>query len=124
MQKTFEVTGPAELEVRLTSGEITIEAIEGATSVDIELVAHDEESQQLVDEARVELREHHNRPQVIVDVPQRRGGFNFGFLFGRQGISCRVRTPASSLLNVRSKSADLTVRGTLGSVNVTTASGD
>jgi DUF4097 and DUF4098 domain-containing protein YvlB len=124
MQKTFEVTGPVELEVRLASGEIEIEVAEGATTVDVELIAYDEESQQLVDEARVELREHHGRPHVVVDVPQKRGGFNFGFLFGRHGIVCRVRAPHDSLLDARTKSADVSVRGTLGGANVSSASGD
>jgi DUF4097 and DUF4098 domain-containing protein YvlB len=124
MQKSFAVTGPAELEVRLNSGEIEIEAVDDATSVDVELIAYDEESQLLVDEARVELREHHGRPQVVVDVPQKRSGFSLGFLFGRQGIVCRVRAPRDSLLNVRSKSADVSVRGTLGDVSITSASGD
>ena len=32
MQKTFEVTGPVELEVRLASGEIEIEAAEDSTA--------------------------------------------------------------------------------------------
>lgn len=124
MQRTFDVTAPAELDVRLASGELEIEAIEGAESVDVELTAHDEESQQILDAARVELRDHHGRPEVIVDVPQKRGGFNFGSLFGRSGITCRIRAPRGSQVNVRSKSADVSVRGTVGSVNLTTASGD
>jgi hypothetical protein len=124
MQKSFAVSGPVELEVRLASGDIEVVAVEGAESVDVELTARDEESQALVDEARVELREHHARPQVIVDVPHRRGGFNLGSLFGRDGISCRIRAPRDSSLDVRSKSADLAVRGTVGGVNLQTASGD
>jgi len=124
MQKTFEVTGPVELEVRLTSGSIEIEAAKGATTADVELIAYDEESQQLVDEARVELRERHGRPHVLVDVPQKRGGFNFGFLFGRHGIVCRVHLPEDSLLDIRTKSADVSVRGTAGGTNIATASGD
>jgi hypothetical protein len=124
MQRSFEVSGPVELEVRLTSGDIEIDAVEGAQSVDIELSAHDEESQALVDAARVELREQHGRPLVVVDVPQRRGGFNLGSLFGREGITCRVRMPHESGADVRTKSADISVRGTLGGANVQTASGD
>jgi hypothetical protein len=124
MQQSFEVSGPAELDVRLTSGEIEVEAIEGATRVDVELIAHDEESQQLVDAARIELHDHHGRPQVVVDVPQRRSGFTLGLLFGRQGITCRLRAPERSLLAVRSKSADVSARGILGEASVTTASGD
>jgi Toastrack DUF4097 len=124
MQQSFEVSGPAELDVRLASGEIEVELIEGATRVELELIAHDDESQQLVDATRVELHEHQDRPQVIVDVPQRRGGFNFGLLFGRQGITCRLRAPERSGLSVRAKSADVSARGTLGGANVSTASGD
>src|SRR5438094_10660862 len=114
MEQSFDVSSPAELDVRLASGEIEIQAIEGATRVEVQLIAHDEESQPLVDAARIELHDHHGRPQVIVDVPQRRGGFNFGTLFGRQGITCRIRTPEPSLFSVRSKSADVTVHDTRG----------
>jgi hypothetical protein len=124
MQKSFEVSGPAELDVRLASGEIEVEVVEGATRVELELIAHDDDSQQLVDAARVELHDHHGRPQLVVDVPLRRGGFNFGLLLGRQGITCRLRAPDRSGLSVRSKSADVTALGTLGGADVQTASGD
>ena len=124
MQQSFEVSGPTELDVRLASGEIEVEVVEGATRVDLELIAHDDESQQLVDGTRVELHDHHGTPQVVVDVPHRRGGFNLGSLFGRQGITCRLRAPERSGLSVRSKSADVRVRGTLGAANIQTASGD
>src|SRR5262245_36341084 len=124
MHRTFEVTGPVELEVRLASGEIEVNASPDATSVEVELIAHDEESQLLADEARVEQRERNGRPYVLVDVPQRRGGFNLGSLFGRSGISCRINAPEGSLLEARSKSADVSVRGTLGGASVSSASGD
>ena len=117
MQKTFEVAGPVELEIRLASGDITVDA--GAEGhVEVELIAHDEESQRLVDEATVELRE-----QVIVDVPNKRG-FNLDQMFSRQGITCRVRCPQGSGLNAKTKSADVVARGVLGGLNIQTASGD
>jgi len=121
MQKTFEVQGPVELDVRLTSGDIAVDAsVDGR--VDVELIAHDEESQRLVDGARVELTHSGQRPIVVVDVPQKRG-FALN-LFGRGGIECRVRCPQESGLSVRTKSADISARGTLGALNVATASGD
>ena len=123
MQKTFEVSGPVELELRLASGDIQIDpSLDGR--VEIELTAHDEESQKLVDEARVELQDRPDRPHVIVDVPHKRGGFSFGIVFGRSGITCRVRCPEGSLVNVKSKSADIVARGTIGGLSVQTASGD
>jgi hypothetical protein len=121
MQKTFEVEGPVELEVRLASGEIEVDpTLDGR--VEVELIAHDEESQRLVDQARIELREG-SRPSVLVDVPQRKG-FGFSISFGRSGIECRIRCPHDSGLALRTKSADLLARGTLGGLNVNTASGD
>ena len=124
MQKSFEVTGPVELELRLASGEIEIDpSLDGR--VEISLEAHDDESQRLIDEARVELQDHSDRQRVIVDVPYRRGGgFSFGLVFGRSGITCRVRCPEASLVSVKSKSADVLARGTIGGLSVQTASGD
>lgn len=119
MQKNFDVDGPVQLDVRLASGEITIDAtLEGRAEV--ELIAHDEDSQQLVDEATVELRGR----ELLVDVPNRRGGFSLGGLFGGRGITCRVRCPQGSSLRSRTKSADLDVRGVLADVDAATASGD
>jgi DUF4097 and DUF4098 domain-containing protein YvlB len=119
VQKTFEIDGPAEIEVRLASGEIVVDpTLEGR--IEVELTAHDDESQRLVDDARVELDGRH----LIIDVPNKRGGFSFSLGFTRQGITCRVRCPQSSGLAARTKSADVLARGTLGRLNVSTASGD
>ena len=97
MQKGFDVHGPAEIDVRLASGDIEVDpTLEGR--VEVELVAHDEESQRLVDEARIELHDHHGRPQLIVDVPHKSRGFSFSLVFGRSGISCTIRCPKGSLI--------------------------
>ncbi len=121
MQKSFDVQGPVELDVRLTSGDIEVDpSAEGR--VEIELIAHDEESQRLVDNARIELSPHGHRPTILVDVPQKKG-FSIS-IFGRSGIECRIRCPHDSGLSVRTKSADISTRGTIGGLNVQTASGD
>lgn len=123
MHKEFDVTGPVELDIRLASGEIEVDpTLDGRVEVD--LTAHDEESQRLVDSARIELQERHGRPEIVVDVPQRKSGFGFSLSFGRSGITCRIRCPHESGLAVRTKSADILARGTLGGLNVATASGD
>jgi DUF4097 and DUF4098 domain-containing protein YvlB len=119
MHKTFEIEGPAQIEVRLASGEIVVDpTLDGR--IEVELTAHDDEAQRLVDDARIELNDRH----LIVNVPNKRGGFGFSLGFGRQGITCRIRCPRASGLSVRSKSADVVVRGTIGGLNVSTASGD
>lgn len=119
MQKTFAIDGPVEVDVRLAAGEIEIDPTADG-SVEVELIAHDEDSQRLVDDARVELHDH----TLTVDVPNKRGGFNWGMMFGRQGITCRIRCPRSSGLSAKTKSADVVIRGTVGGLNVTGASGD
>jgi hypothetical protein len=123
MHKAFEVSRPAEIDIRLAAGDIQIDpTLDGR--IEVELIAHDEESQRLIDEARIELRDHHGRPQLVIDVPNKSRGFSFALVFGRSGISCRISCPESSLLSVRSKSADVRATGTLGGLNVATASGD
>ena len=119
MQKTFEIQGTPEVEIRLNSGDIQVDAtLDGR--VEVELLAHDDEAQQLVDDARVELQ----GSRVLIDLPQKRSGFSLGNLFSRQGITCRVRCPEGSLLTTRTRSADLLVRGAIGGMNIATASGD
>src|SRR5579885_1274457 len=119
MEKTFDVGGPVHLDVQLTSGRIEVDATHESPAV-VELIAHDEEAQELVDAARVELRGR----DLIVDVPWRRRGLGIGSLFHDRGVTCRVRCPEGSSLKTRTKSADLTVRGTLAGADVATASGD
>jgi Putative adhesin len=119
MQRTFETAGPATLDLRVPAGEIQIDATSEGR-VEVELIAHDEESRALVEVARVEQQ----GERILVDVPYRRSGFSFQLLFGRQGITCRVKCPPSSNVEVRSKSADVRSRGALGAVVVTTAAGD
>jgi hypothetical protein len=122
MQKQFEVAGPVEIDVRLQSGDVEIDAsLDGR--VEVELIGHDDESAALVEEARVELRDHAT-PKVVIELPQRRPGFGFGFIFGRQGVNCRVRCPEHSAVTAQTKSADVVARGVLGNVNIATASGD
>lgn len=123
MQRTFDVDGSAEIDIRMASGEIEVDpTLDGR--IELELIGLDEESQRFVDEARVELHDHNGRPQLVVDVPHKNRGFSLSLVFGRSGITCRVRCPRGSLLSVRSKSADVRVGGTIGGLNVGTASGD
>ncbi len=123
MEKTFDVNGPVRLDVVLNSGTIEIDpTLEG--KVEVQLIAHDSESQQLVDAARVELRGSGERPEVVIHVPVRQRSWALASFLGRQTISCRVQCPSGSDLKARTKSADVRSRGRLGDVDVSTASGD
>jgi DUF4097 and DUF4098 domain-containing protein YvlB len=123
MQKTFDVTEPVRLDVSLAVGRIEIEATH-AGQVEVILTAHDDESQKLVDQAKVELRESSGRQEVVVDVPEKRNAFGIGGWFNGRGITCQIRCPESTAVRARTKSADLAVTGTAGDVDLATASGD
>ena len=122
MQKTFEVQGPVELDVRLASGDIEVDPTADGR-VEIELIAHDEESQRLVDDARIELSPHGHRPTIVVDVPQKRGFSTSTFRPQRHRVPdplpARLRACRSAPSRPTSPRA-----GTLGGLNVQTASGD
>jgi DUF4097 and DUF4098 domain-containing protein YvlB len=119
MEKAFDMEGTPRLDIRLASGDIDVDAT-GDGRVTVELIAHDEESQRLVDEARIER----DSDTIVVEVPNKRGGFSFGSMFGRSGVSCRVRCPEGTSVAASTKSADLRVRGTVGGLSLRTASGD
>jgi hypothetical protein len=120
MQKTFETNGPLKLDIRIPSGEVLIEpGPEGVT--ELELEGHDDASRQAIDDARVELVDNGHR--LVIDANPRSTSF-FGIVFGRTGITCRVRCPEGSSPDVRTKSADVQGRGRFTSVEVKTASGD
>lgn len=124
MQRSFEVTGPVQLDLRLAAGEIEVDTTL-EDRVEVELTARDDESQRLLDAARVETRDAGGRPEVLVDVPARQGGFGLSLLLGReQGVSCHLRCPEGSSLKARTKSADVTAGPRLGDADVATASGD
>ena len=75
MQRQFEVNAPVELDLRLASGEIEVEATVSGR-VEVELIGHDDESQAMIENARIELLDGIS-PKVLVDVPQKRGGPEF-----------------------------------------------
>jgi len=124
VQRTFEVTGPLAIDVRIAAGSVEVDpTLDGAAEV--VLTAHDEESQRLVDAARIELRETAGGSQLFVDVPGRSGALaSLVAVFGRGGVDCRIRCPQRPALSARTKSADVEVTGTLESADVATASGD
>lgn len=119
MQKEFHIEGIPQVEIKLASGDIEIDpSLDG--QVEVELTAHDEDSQRLVDDARIER----SGNTVSIEVPNKRSGFSLGSMFGRSGISCRVRCPEGTSIAASTKSADLQARGTIGSLTMRTASGD
>lgn len=122
MEQTFETPGPLTIDIHLSAGNISLET-HPEPRTEVRLEGLDEESRKLVAEARVELLELHGRQELVIDVPERKGWGGF-FLGGRGGFDLRVLCPDGTSVRIRSKSADVRGRGSFGSVEVNTVSGD
>lgn len=121
MKKTFETPTAPRLELQLPAGTILVETEDtGQTEVDLE--AQDEAAAEILPSVRVELRESGSRPRLLVEVPERRG--LAAFLSRGPQFSLRLTCPHGADAVVRTKSADLEVRGRLGELDATSASGD
>ena len=117
----FETTGHVALRLTLSGGEVTVETT-AERRVEIELVPlrDNEITRQAIAEARVEMTELGGRHEVVVRLDRKSG-----FVIGRGAkVGVRVRCPHGSDLDLRAASADIDATGTLGAVDVKTASGD
>ena len=110
----FPLTGerPA-IEVRNPGGSVTVEAREGVDELVVDITPLDGAAEQLVD--RIGLFFTHARLQV--EVPERR-------LLRTPSFAISVLTPPDADVRVATASADTTLRGRLGTAELTSASGD
>lgn len=107
MHHEFGVTGPQQVHVELESGDVEVDAVDSPVlTVDVE-GTHPEQ-------VRVERTD----TGVAVIGPRRAG-----FLSGRESCRVRLRVPVGSDLSTKLGSADVTARGRLGAVHLTTGSG-
>jgi hypothetical protein len=120
-RETFETPGEVTLDLRVPSGRIDVETAPGTTTeVELDARGSDDQVRQLLDDARIELRESGGGHEVIVDVEVRRG---LGFL-RKLDVRLRVRAPDGVRLRAESASADLRGRGRFGSLHAKAASGN
>jgi DUF4097 and DUF4098 domain-containing protein YvlB len=118
---SFETNGDVLVRVDLDAGEVRVETSDDPR-VDVDLVAlrDNDATRQAIEEARVELVPRGGGSEVVVDLKRR-----FGFTFGRGAkVGVRVRCPRGSDLVVRAGSADVRTEGSLGGVDLKSASGD
>ena len=113
-RETFATPGPLRLSVRLPSGRIDFETVEGTETV-VEL----EGSPEIEEEARIELRPRRDGHEVTVVIEDR--GL-FKRLHGE--VRARVSAPPGADIEVSTASADVEGRGEFGALAVNTASGD
>jgi DUF4097 and DUF4098 domain-containing protein YvlB len=128
-RETFHTPGMLTLDLRVPSGEIAIESVDGEETI-VELDASGwstqagsyDDLQKVVDAARIELRQRGDGYEVLVDVPKRRGGL--GLIFDQANFSLRVFAPHGADVQVSTASADVDGRGSFGALRAELASGD
>ena len=114
-RETFETPGPLALDIRVPSGDIDLETVEGTETV-VELSA----SPELEEEARIELRPKRDGHELTVVIEKHSGLFR-AF---REEVRLRVTAPPGADVEVSTASADVDARGDFGGAQINTASGD
>jgi DUF4097 and DUF4098 domain-containing protein YvlB len=114
-RETFETPGSLTLDVRVPSGEIELETVEGTETV-VEVSG----SPELEEEARIEMRPKRDGHEVSVIIEKRSGLFR-AF---REDCRVRVASPPGADVEVSTASADVDARGDFGAAQINTASGD
>jgi DUF4097 and DUF4098 domain-containing protein YvlB len=115
----FHTPEPAELDIKVPSGDIDVETVDGDEST---IVVEGDEKLVELTEVRQEGR------RIVVEL---RGKKPFGitisigdFSFGTSSLRVRARVPHSSRAELATASADMKVRGRLETLEVKSASGD
>ncbi|HZC26898.1 MAG TPA: DUF4097 family beta strand repeat-containing protein [Actinopolymorphaceae bacterium] len=115
---TFQTPEPVTLRVRLSSGDLHVTA-SARTDTEVEVRPGNERRSEDVEAAQNTLVEHRNGT-IVIEMPD--GGRRS---FGRSpSIDVRVGLPEGSHLRGAVASADVTVDGRAGDVEITSASGD
>jgi len=114
-RETFETPGPLTLDIRVPSGDIDLETVEGTETV-VEVSG----SPELEEEARIELRPKRDGHEVSVIIEKRSGLFR-AF---REEVRVRLTSPPGADVEVSTASADVDARGDFGGAQINTASGD
>ena len=112
----FQTSEPPWLTIRNTSGEITLETVDGDETV-VELVALTRESEEAVEAATVEQR----GDEIVVELPERR---MLRVLVVEAKVRVAVRCPHAASARVKTVSADTDARGRFGDFELNGVSGD
>jgi DUF4097 and DUF4098 domain-containing protein YvlB len=118
--ETFDTPGEVGLDIRLGAGEIRLETGETEqTTVELEPLRDNDASREAVENARVEVREHGGRHEVVIDVRGRGRS-----ILRHTEVLVAVSCPHGTSVESKTGSADVEGRGRFGSVEVETGSGD
>jgi DUF4097 and DUF4098 domain-containing protein YvlB len=118
-QERFDTPGQVELTIENKLGDVRL--MTHATPVtEVELRREGSYGDEIIENARVELRKFDGNERVIVEVPERPG-----FLWRKDTeVVVTVRLPEGASIDVATASGKITAEGTLGGARVRTASGN
>jgi putative adhesin len=128
--ETFATPGPVLLDIEMPAGQIEIATSEtDETHVALESDSNNEQVQEMVAAARIDLSRRGDVFHVKVEVRTRHGvwiSFSGGpdIRVGTPEMRLRVSCPAGAQLDVKTKSADMQAHGEYGDLDFKTASGD
>lgn len=120
-EKTFPLTGPINLIVRLGHGSVTVTARDDLDEALVRLTPRDKSSQ-VVDRIAVEM----NGPTLAVVAP-RQGGLSDllgGWQRDRDAVDAEIEVPSGTAMKLTTASAPIVVTGRSGGADVTTGSAD
>lgn len=113
--------GPLSVDVAVPAGRVEIDTAEtDTTTVEVAAVSPGGSADAAADAATVELREDGGRFRLTIEAPRTSRFFGWN----EADLLVRVRCPDGADVSARTASADVRVRGTVGSVEIKTASGD
>jgi DUF4097 and DUF4098 domain-containing protein YvlB len=122
MRKTFATPGHVVLDVRIPDGSIEIATAETAETT-VELTGPDEAD--LLEIARIDMRERDGTYEVVVEVEDRYSFFGGRLRFGRsETLQLDMRCPHAADVRIRTGSADTRGRGRFGDLTLESGSGD
>ena len=105
-RETFHTPGALTLELRVPSGEIALESIDGEeTIVELDITGFGNDTQELLENTRIELRQRGDGHEVLVDIPRKRRGM--GLIFDRADYRLRVTAPHGADVDISTASADV-----------------
>jgi hypothetical protein len=121
-EKTFDLTGPINLDCRIGFGSVAVRAEEGVAQARVVLTPRDPDSD-VVEHTTVELR----GPTLVVQAPRQRGGlFDVPLLSrrsrDRDGLDVDVTVPAGTAMRISSDGADIVISGRSGSADIVSGS--
>ncbi len=118
--ETFDTPGDVRLDIRLGAGEVRVETSEvQQTTVLLEPLRDNDASTAAIENARLEVRDHGGRHEVVIDVRDRGRG-----IFRNAQVLVSVSCPEGTSVEAKTGSAEVVGRGRFGSVEVESGSGD